>query len=147
MATPVYVPPCSVDAANVAQFRDAVADLAGDNDGILVDCTDVRFMSLAAMRVLENTARGRVVIVVNPSPVVHLLATVFGLEVVLPGFEDTARARDHRQLTRDLSFQRRRNRLETNLRGAQLVPLPRPRPLHDSQQPVSKHAGHIQTKS
>ena len=124
MATPVYVPPCSVDAANVAQFSDAVADLASDNDGILLDCTDVRFMSLAAMRVLENTARRRVVIVVNPSPVVHLLATVFGLEVVLPDFEDSARARDHRRLTRDLSIRRRRNRLAAELRGAQPVPQP-----------------------
>ena len=144
MATPVYVPPCSVDAANVGQFRDSVADLAGDNDGIVLDCTDVRFVSLAAMRVLENTARRRVVIVVNPSPVVHLLATVFGLEVVLPDFEDSVRARDHRRLTRDLSFRRRRTRLATQLRGAQLVPLPRLQ--HDSQQPVSENAGQVQTK-
>jgi hypothetical protein len=60
-------------------FELAVAGIVSRHRAITVDCSGVRSLSIAAVRVLERASHHGTVTRSNASPMVRLYATVFGL--------------------------------------------------------------------
>jgi anti-anti-sigma regulatory factor len=81
MPVPVYVPPNGVSVENVEEFRTALENLVGRHRSVVIDCSELSYISTAGMRVLENAKRSGRITLVNPTPVVRLLASVFGVDV------------------------------------------------------------------
>jgi anti-anti-sigma regulatory factor len=77
----VHPLPSRIDAANVDEFRDALAALIQRRHSLVLDCSELAHITGAGMRVLEGAARHGRITLVHPTPIVHLLASVFGLEV------------------------------------------------------------------
>ncbi len=77
----VHPLPKRIDAANVDELRDALAALLQRRHSVVLDCSELAHITGAGMRVLEGAARHGRVTLVHPTPIVHLLASVFGLEV------------------------------------------------------------------
>lgn len=107
MTAPTYRPPDSFDAENLERFRSAVADIVDNHYGIVVDCSALDYMTVAAVRVLENAARHGAVTLVNAAPVVCLLASVFGIDA--EGTHPARREQDQEPL-RGISSATRRSR-------------------------------------
>ena len=80
---PVLVHPLPerIDAANVEELRDGLAALLQRRHSLVLDCSELAHITSAGMRVLEGAARYGHVTLVHPTPIMHLLASVFGLEV------------------------------------------------------------------
>ena len=77
----VHPLPKRIDAANVDELRDALAALIQRRHSVVLDCSELAHITGAGMRVLEGAARHGRITLVHPTPIVHLLASVFGLEV------------------------------------------------------------------
>jgi anti-anti-sigma regulatory factor len=77
----VHPLPRRIDAANVDEFRDALAALVQRRHSVVLDCSELAHITGAGMRVLEGAARHGRITLVHPTPMVHLLASVFGLDV------------------------------------------------------------------
>jgi anti-anti-sigma regulatory factor len=83
MTAPVYRPPSRVDGSNVEAFRRAVMHSATRYAHVVVDCSHVAQMGPSAMRVLELAARDAEVELVNPNQALRLMATAYGLRIVI----------------------------------------------------------------
>jgi len=83
MTAPVYRPPSRVDGSNVEAFRRAVMHSATRYAHVVVDCSHVAQMGPSAMRVLELAARDAEVELVNPNQALRLMATAYGLRIVM----------------------------------------------------------------
>ena len=83
MTAPVYRPPSRVDGSNVEAFRRAVMHSATRYSHVVVDCSHVVQMGPSAMRVLELAARDAEVELVNPNQALRLMATAYGLRIVI----------------------------------------------------------------
>jgi anti-anti-sigma regulatory factor len=81
MIVPVFVPPSRIDATNIAAFVRAVGEHVSCDRRMVIDCSEIVWISSAAMRVLEIASHDVPITLVNPSPVVHLMAAVFGGDV------------------------------------------------------------------
>ena len=77
----VHPLPKRIDAANVDELREALAALIQRRHSVVLDCSELAHITGAGMRVLEGAARHGRITLVHPTPIVHLLASVFGLEV------------------------------------------------------------------
>ena len=62
-------------------MRGTVAGLIERYHSVTLDCTDLTHISSSGMRVLEGAARTGSITLVHATPVVHLLASVFGVDV------------------------------------------------------------------
>jgi hypothetical protein len=81
MIGPVFVPPSRIDASNVAGFARTVSEHVARYGCMVIDCYEVEWITVLGMRVLEMASHDVVIALVNPSPAVLLMATVFGGDV------------------------------------------------------------------
>lgn len=81
MPSVVHRLPSRIDEGNVDDVREIVADLIDRYHSVTLDCTDLTHITSSGMRVLEGAARTGSVTLVHATPVVHLLASVFGVDV------------------------------------------------------------------
>jgi anti-anti-sigma regulatory factor len=77
----VHALPRQIDAANIEELHDALAVLLHRHGSVMLDCSELEHITGAGMRVLEAAARRGTVTLVHPTPIVHLLAVVFGLDI------------------------------------------------------------------
>ena len=68
-------------SGDLEALTDAVQALVRRDSAIVIDCSSVETLSLPAIRMLERTSRDSIVTLTGASPMVCLLATVFGLRV------------------------------------------------------------------
>jgi hypothetical protein len=66
-------------------FELAVNDVMSRHRAITIDCSDIRSLSMAAVRVLERESHHGAVTLSNASPMVCLFAAVFGLPAIPRG--------------------------------------------------------------
>jgi hypothetical protein len=81
MIVAVFTPPSRIDATNIAAFAATVGEHVARDRCIVIDCSEVVWIAIAGVRVLEIASRDVPVTLANPSPGVHLMAAVFGGEV------------------------------------------------------------------
>jgi anti-anti-sigma regulatory factor len=77
----VHPLPRQINATNIDEFRDTLAELMFRHGSVVLDCSELELISSAGMRVLEGAARRGTVTLIRPAPIVHLLAEVFGLAI------------------------------------------------------------------
>ncbi len=93
MPVPVFTPRHTIDLADVAELRTELTAIIDRHGGVVIDCADLDHVCGAGMRVLEVASRHGSVSLANASPVMRLLAAVFGLHepefrvARLPGVE------------------------------------------------------------
>jgi anti-anti-sigma regulatory factor len=81
MIVPVFTPPSRIDATKVAAFARTVGEQVARHRCMVIDCSEVVWIAIAGMRLLEIASRDVQITLVNPSPAVHLMAAVFGGDV------------------------------------------------------------------
>jgi anti-anti-sigma regulatory factor len=81
MIVPVFTPPLRIDATNVGAFAASVDEFVARYRAMVLDCSDVEWITVAAVRVLETASRGAPITLVNPSPAVHLMTATFANDV------------------------------------------------------------------
>jgi hypothetical protein len=70
--------------ADLDAFELAVNDVLVRNRAVTIDCSGVRSLSIAAIRVLERASHGRAITLSNAPPTVCLYAAVYGLHATPP---------------------------------------------------------------
>jgi STAS domain-containing protein len=78
MIVPVFTPPSRIDGTNVVGFAGTIGEHVARHGCVVIDCSEVVWIAIAGMRVLEIASRDVQIALVNPSPAVHLMAAVFG---------------------------------------------------------------------
>jgi anti-anti-sigma regulatory factor len=81
LPTLVHLLPARIDADNVDEFQDVVGSLLERHGALILDCSQLEHINLPGMRALEAAAKNGSVTLVRATPIVHLLASVFGLDV------------------------------------------------------------------
>jgi len=81
MIVPVFTPPSRIDATNLVGFAQAVGEHVERHRRMVIDCSEVVWIAIAGMRVLEIASQDIPITLVNPNPAVHLMAVVFGGDV------------------------------------------------------------------
>ena len=81
MVVAVFTPPSRIDDTNIAAFARTVGEHIARDRRMVIDCSEIVWISSAAMRVLDVASHDVQITLVNPSPVVHLIAAVFGGDV------------------------------------------------------------------
>jgi anti-anti-sigma regulatory factor len=81
MIVPVCTPPSRIDATNVAEFAWTVSEHVARHGCMVIDCSEVEWITGVGMRVLETAANDASITLVNPNPAVHLMAATFGGDV------------------------------------------------------------------
>ena len=81
MIVAIFAPPSRIDGTNVAAFAETVDERVARDGCVVIDCSEVVWIAMAAMRVLEIASRDAPVTLVNPSPAVHLMAATFAENV------------------------------------------------------------------
>jgi hypothetical protein len=79
--TLVYLLPTRIDCDNVGEFQDDMFTLIERHGALILDCSQVEFITVQGMRVIEWAAKSGTVTLVRATPIVHLLASVFSLDV------------------------------------------------------------------
>ena len=87
LVAPALRPPAS---QNLDEFASTLDALARRDRMIVIDCSELRSLSIAAARMLERVSRRTTVRLTNAAPAVCLLATVFDVTVE-PPHRDAAR--------------------------------------------------------
>jgi anti-anti-sigma regulatory factor len=82
MIVPVFTPPLRIDANNVGEFAATVDEFVARYRAMVLDCSEVEWITVSGVRVLESASRAAPITLVNPSPAVHLMATTFAHEVL-----------------------------------------------------------------
>jgi len=81
MTVPVFTPDPRIDASNVAAFARTVSEHVVRRGCMVIDCTEVEWITGVGMHVLERASRDASITLVNPNPAVHLMAATFAGEV------------------------------------------------------------------
>jgi hypothetical protein len=81
MIVPVLTPPSKIDATNVAQFSQTVSEYVARYGCMVIDCSEVEWITGVGMHVLEKASSDAPITLVNPNASVHLMAATFGGEV------------------------------------------------------------------
>ena len=81
MIVPMFTPSSRIDAANVASFAKTVREFVARHGCMVIDCSEVEWITAVAMHVLENASSDAPITLVNPNPAVHLMAATFGGDV------------------------------------------------------------------
>ena len=87
LVAPALRPPAS---QNLDEFASTLDALARRDRMIVIDCSELRSISIAAARMLERVSRRTTVRLTNAAPAVRLLATVFDVTAE-PPHRDAAR--------------------------------------------------------
>ena len=82
MIVPVFTPPLRIDATNVGEFATTVDEFVARYRAMVLDCSDVEWITVAGVRVLDTASHAAPITLVNPSPAVHLMATTFANDVL-----------------------------------------------------------------
>jgi anti-anti-sigma regulatory factor len=82
MIVPVFTPPWRIDATNVGDFAATVDEFVARYRAMVLDCSDVEWITVSGVRVLETASRAAPITLVNPSPAVHLMAATFAHDVL-----------------------------------------------------------------
>jgi anti-anti-sigma regulatory factor len=80
---PVFCPPSTIDASNIDDFDRDIVLLVAQHHGVVIDCSGLVFIGRAGVRVLARAARETTITLVNPRPIVRLMAAVFELDADL----------------------------------------------------------------
>ncbi len=80
---PVFTAPVTIDASNFGGFAGEVAEFLGRHGSMVIDCSQVSWITTSAMRFLAAASRDGEITLVHPSPAVHLMAVTHGVEVRL----------------------------------------------------------------
>ena len=81
MIAPVFTPPVRIDVTNVEDFARDVAEFVNRYESMAIDCSQVSWIMPSAMRLLAAASHDAAIILVHPSPVVHLMAATHGVDV------------------------------------------------------------------
>ena len=81
MIVPVFIPPRIIDATNVAEFARTVSEHVTRHGCMVIDCSEVEWITGVGMHVLEMAASDAPITLVNPNPTVHLMVATFATEV------------------------------------------------------------------
>jgi hypothetical protein len=81
LVPPVITPDAS---ATLEELTETIDELAEHNAVIIIDCIDLRSLSLAAVRMIERATAHTTIRLTNASPVVCLFAAAFGLTAQRP---------------------------------------------------------------
>jgi anti-anti-sigma regulatory factor len=81
MIVPVFTPPSRIDATNVAAFARTVSEHVARHGCMVIDCSEVEWITGVGMHVLEKASSDAPITLVNPNPTVHLMAATFGGDV------------------------------------------------------------------
>jgi hypothetical protein len=81
LVPPVISPDASV---TLEEFTATVDEFAQHNAAIIIDCVDLRSLSVAAVRMLERASARTNIRLTNASPIVCLLAATYGLAAQRP---------------------------------------------------------------
>ena len=81
MIVPVFTPPSRIDGTDVAAFAWTVGEHVEHHRCMVIDCSEVVWIAIASMRLLEMASQDVPITLVNPNPAVHLIAVVFGGDV------------------------------------------------------------------
>lgn len=84
MIVPVFTPPVRIDARNVKEFGEDVAEFLSRYESMVINCSDVSWIASSAMRLLATMSRDAAIALVYPSLAVHLLAATYGIDVQAP---------------------------------------------------------------
>ncbi len=82
MIVPVFTPPLRIDATNVGDFAATVDEFVDRYRAMVLDCSQLEWITGPAMRVLETASSAAPITLVNPSPAVHLMAATFADQVL-----------------------------------------------------------------
>ena len=77
----VHLLPTEIGPEHLEEFEATLADLLERHRSVVIDCSALAHLSGTGMRVLQRAARRGEVSIANPTPVVRLLASVFGVSV------------------------------------------------------------------
>jgi hypothetical protein len=80
---PIFTPPVRIDADHVEQFAQDVGEFVNRYDAMVIDCSQVSWITTSAMRFLAAASREAQITLVHPSPAVHLMAATHGVDVRL----------------------------------------------------------------
>jgi anti-anti-sigma regulatory factor len=83
MIVAVFEPPPRIDASNVAKFAATVSEYVARHGCMVINCSRVMWIASSAMRFLEIASHEAQIVLVNPSPAVHLMAATFAGDVRL----------------------------------------------------------------
>ena len=83
MIVAVFEPPPRIDATNVAEFAKTVSEYVARHGCMVINCSAVSWVASSGMRVLEMASHVAPIVLVNPSPAVHLMAATFAGDVRL----------------------------------------------------------------
>jgi anti-anti-sigma regulatory factor len=83
MIVAVFEPPPRIDATNVAKFAKTVIEYVARHGCMVINCSGVVWIASSGMRVLEMASHEAPIVLVNPSPAVHLMAATFADDVRL----------------------------------------------------------------
>ena len=89
---PLFTPPARIDATNVQAFAETVAGFLTRHGCMVIDCSRVEWVATSAMRVMEIASRDAQITLVHPSPAVHLMAAIYGVDVRLRGGRSSCQA-------------------------------------------------------
>jgi hypothetical protein len=81
MIVPVFTPASKIDASNVAEFSRTVSEYVDRYGCMVIDCSEVDWITSVGMHVLEIASHDALIAIVNPNPAVHLMAATFGGDV------------------------------------------------------------------
>ena len=81
MLVPVFTPSSRIDATNVASFAKTVSEFIARHGSMVIDCSEVDWITGVGMHVLEIASQDAPITIVNPNPAVHLMAATFGGDV------------------------------------------------------------------
>jgi anti-anti-sigma regulatory factor len=113
MIVPVFTPPPRIDAAYVAEFARTVSEHVARYRSMVIDCSEVEWITGVGMHVLEMASSDAPITLVNPNPAVHLMAATFGGDVqcpIRPDVDSGSRARSATSAF-DVGTRRRESRI------------------------------------
>ncbi len=82
MIVPLFTPPWRIDASNVGEFAATVDEFVTRYRAMVLDCSDVEWITVSGVRVLDTASRAAPITLVNPSPALHLMAATFAHDVL-----------------------------------------------------------------
>jgi anti-anti-sigma factor len=83
LIVPVFTPPARIDATNAVAFAERVAEFLSRYRSMVIDCSQVEWITSSAMRALAAASHEGRIMLVHPSPSVHLMAVTHGVDVRL----------------------------------------------------------------